>query len=270
MSNSIHGERSIFSEALRREKSFDRVAQGLFGSEPKSGARKFDQSYIAMRTRALKRPEHRASAWQLPPRYDGQLFQGWSSFGRDFAVSIVPATKTADLTTRVEDEYAKRKTLKIGYDDAAPTPAPRRVFDLQAPKQYRRFDRPPCTAIMVPTRWGGTRNIYKKGYTVKGVEYPDEVSEVPLPGFRTDAPIQDRLRPRPSSSPAGSTKVYSANEPLRPYGTERLANTHTCSHLIALRERVYDMHVKQKRAKQNLGRRMYSDERRTYPSVQAE
>lgn len=287
MSTSIHGERTIFSMSLRTEKSFDRVAQGLFGLERPShhaftaadgsqtqaavsrhsSAVNSASSTMSMRTRALARPQTRKSAWQLPPRYDGELFGALSSFGRDFAVSIKPEPKRFDVTDRLETEYERRAALKIAYDDAATAPAPRCAYEFQAPKQYGRYDRPPCSAIMVPTRWHGTRNVFHKGFTVKGKEYPDEKSEVALPGFRTTAPIQDRLRPRPSSSPVGSEKLASAPPP--PYGTWRLAKTPTSTSLISLRERVWEEQVKQKRKKMNLGRRMHSDERLAFFTVES-
>ena len=170
-------------------------------------------------------------------------------------------------------EYKLRESQRNAYEDGEFFPGSAIIpttASFQARKQYHRYDRNPTNPTMLRTRWGGRKNALEKGMMIHGKEVPDEnghLSHPELPGNRSSALIQDRLRPKPRVA-YGDGKDQ---KPV-PFGALRLAETPTMSRLISLREQMLDEQDRMRKAKTCACkfRRMYEDQKLTIFTTQAE
>lgn len=262
-----NGERSILSMSLRNGKSFGQVASGFFGY-----GRSFKEALptddgLSLRERALQPGPVEKGPWsKVRPMWGDPIFNSAnSSFGRDLAAQVGPTPKPPSTKGHCRTEYKLRESQRNAYEDGEFFPS-----EFQARKQYHRYDRNPTNPTMLKTRWGGRKNALEKGQIIHGKEVPDKnghVSHPELPGNRSAAPIQDRLRPKPRVA-YGEGK---GQKPV-PYGTMRLAETPTMSRLITLREQMLDEQDRVAKAKLCTGkfRRMYEDLKLSMYTTQAD
>ena len=231
-----NGERSILSMSLRNGKSFSQVASGFFGYGREFKEAEARDDGLSIRERALLPGPATKGPWaKVRPMWGDPIFNSAnSSFGRELAAQVGPTPKPPSSNGHCQAEYQRRETQRHAYEDGEFFPN-----DYQARKQYHRYDRNPTNPTMLRTRWGGRKNALEKGMMIHGKEVPDEnghLSYPELPGNRSDAPIQDRTRPRARVA-YGDGK---GQKPV-PYGTLRLAETTTMSRLISLREQKFGL-----------------------------